>query len=346
MNYPVISISIATYNSDKTLLKTLECIKKQTYPRSKIEILIVDGGSTDKTLLLAKKYRSKIVPNKKTDIVYARHLGFVKATGKYLMYLDSDEIMESENSLMLKYRTFKKNKRIIGIMPSGYKTPTDYAPINYYVNEFGDPFSFYMYRESKGIDYLVKEWIKRYPVIQQDTDCIVLDLSNIKPLPLIELSAGGCVINLSYMRARFPKLTKYPGYIGHLFYLFNENGGLLAITKHDNLIHYSSASLQKYLKKIDSRIKNNVFGNDMGKAGFSGREKFQSSWYYYKKILFIPYAFLLILPIIDSIYLAITRKKIIYLLHVFLSVYTALLIIYYTFLKIMRVTPDAGSYGN
>ncbi|MBL7085732.1 MAG: glycosyltransferase [Candidatus Cloacimonetes bacterium] len=50
MNLPKVSVVIPTYNSERTLGMCLESIRKQGYPRNKIEIIIGDGGSTDRTL--------------------------------------------------------------------------------------------------------------------------------------------------------------------------------------------------------------------------------------------------------------------------------------------------------
>src|SRR5258708_5183438 len=121
--YPTISIVIATFNSEKTLIKTLTSIKKQNYPKEKIEILLIDGGSTDKTISIAKKYKCKIIPNPKVEDIYAKHIGFLKANGHYLMFLDSDEVLENSLSLQIKYSVFKQNLHVRGVMPTGYKTP-------------------------------------------------------------------------------------------------------------------------------------------------------------------------------------------------------------------------------
>ena len=63
MNIPTVSIVIPTYNSEATLEECLESIKKQDYPAEKTEIIIADGGSTDKTLEIAGKYTQNIFNN-------------------------------------------------------------------------------------------------------------------------------------------------------------------------------------------------------------------------------------------------------------------------------------------
>ena len=53
---PSISIVIPTYNSERTLSLCLGSIAEQDYPREKIEIIIADGGSKDRTLEIAEKF--------------------------------------------------------------------------------------------------------------------------------------------------------------------------------------------------------------------------------------------------------------------------------------------------
>lgn len=343
--YPIISIAIATFNSQRILEETLKSIKKQTYPKKKIEILIIDGGSSDQTLSIAKKYNCKIIHNPKMELVFAKHIGFLKATGKYLIYLDSDEVLENPNSLKIKYAVFKKNPNVKAVMLSGYKTAPNSALINYYINEFGDPFSYFIYRESKGEKFLIKEWLKKYRKISEDKKCIIFNFENSELLPLVELWAGGCMIDLQYIRFKFPQIKNNPSLIAHLFYLLSSKKKLIAITKNDNTIHFSSESLARYLKKIASRVKNNVFLTEMGSGGFLGREALQPNRFKIKKYLFPFYAFSIILPSIDAIMLYFTRRKFLYLIHLPLCIYTSLLIIYYLFLKTFGIKPKIKGYG-
>ena len=65
-NQIIYSICIPTYNSEKTLQYTLDSIKRQDIDENQIEVLIVDGGSTDKTIEIAKQYSFvTILENKK-----------------------------------------------------------------------------------------------------------------------------------------------------------------------------------------------------------------------------------------------------------------------------------------
>ncbi len=335
MKLPIISIVLPTYNSANTIQLTLNSIREQSYPKDKIQVIVVDGGSQDNTIRIAKKYGCIVIDNPKTDIVNAELLGYLYATGKYLIGLAPDEVLENKNSLRLKYNAMNCISNIRSVLPSGYKTPDNYSSINHYINEFGDPFSYYLYRDSKGYKFLLNDLKKQHSVIAEDNMSAVFSINASKKLPLIELWAGGCMIDLDYVKKQFPEIRKSPSLIPLIFYLLLQNKSYIAVTKNDPTVHYSTATILKYLKKIRSRVEFNVFKTPMGKGGFSGRQQYDHSRSIFEKYLFIPYSILLIFPIIDSIYLYITRKQVVYLIHPFLCLYTTFYIVYFYIIKIL-----------
>ena len=87
---PLVSVNIPTYNSEKTIEKTLESVVSQTYKN--IEIIIVDSHSTDKTLEIAKKFKCKIVQYDGT-LLGARAEGVKNSKGEFIILIDSDQIL-------------------------------------------------------------------------------------------------------------------------------------------------------------------------------------------------------------------------------------------------------------
>ena len=88
-----ISIITVCLNSEKTILSTLNSVINQRY--KKIEHIIVDGGSTDKTISLIKKNKLKktIFIKKKSKIYEALNIGITKATGKWILILHSNDVL-------------------------------------------------------------------------------------------------------------------------------------------------------------------------------------------------------------------------------------------------------------
>ena len=338
-----ISIVIATYNSMKTLPKVVNSLKKQTLSKKNFEIICVDGGSTDKTLDYIKEQELVLIYNPKKEPVYAKFLGFQNAKGKYLIYLDHDEEIQNIHSLEIKLKLFKENQNLKALAPTGYVNPKGYHYINNYINEFGDPFSFFIYNISKNKDFYIPTMKKKYVIFREEADYVIFNIDSTKSLPLIELLAGGSMIDLEFVKENFPETKNDYTQLTHLFYMITEKNPFFAITKNDSILHYSSDTLLGYIKKIEWRIKNNIyFKNDLGKSGFTGREEMTNG--NFNKYLFIPYSFSIVFPLIDSIYLSITRKNFSMMIHLPLSLYTAFLICYHIFLYEIGIKMTLTTY--
>lgn len=90
--FPLVSVNIPTYNSGSTLTEALESVKNQTYPN--IEVIVADGGSHDDTLKIAKKYGAKVFFAQ--ELGRARYTAFSKSRGEYILFFDSDQIMDKD----------------------------------------------------------------------------------------------------------------------------------------------------------------------------------------------------------------------------------------------------------
>jgi glycosyltransferase involved in cell wall biosynthesis len=342
-----ISILIATFNSQRTLAKVLLSINRQTLKKGKYEIIIVDGGSKDNTLKIAKKYKCRVIKNPMTEPMNAKYIGFHSAKGKYLLSLDHDEVLQNKKSLENRLDIFKRDKRVKAIHSSGYITPIGSSSINFYVNEYGDPFSFFIYRLTKDYRFFLKTMKKRYKTAYEDDNYILFSTTVEKNrAPLMELGAGGAMIDIGYVKKNFKKLLPIKElFFPHLHLHLLKINPYIAITKNDPLYHYSAESFGKYLKKLQWRVRNNIyFGNTSGAAGFLKREEFEGKNFEINKFLFIPYSLTLIPALLDSLFLVITRKNLVYLVHLPLSVITSFLIIYHYARKAFGYNPILTSY--
>lgn len=91
---PLVSVIIPTYNNSHFIGFALESLFQQTYPEERIEIIVVDDGSTDNTCEFVKKYLDKIiyVYQENRGIAGARNKGISLARGEIITFLDSDDI--------------------------------------------------------------------------------------------------------------------------------------------------------------------------------------------------------------------------------------------------------------
>lgn len=93
-----VSIIVPVYNSAKYLRKCLDSLVNQTY--SNIEIILVNDGSSDNSLDIIKEYQKKYSNILVFSITnhgqgYARNLGLRKASGDYIMFVDSDDYVST-----------------------------------------------------------------------------------------------------------------------------------------------------------------------------------------------------------------------------------------------------------
>lgn len=94
MSKPLVTITIPTYNSAKSLSFCLEALKNQSYKN--IEINIIDSFSKDETIQIAKKFYIKEIKKIKGSLLQARYEGVKLAKGKYVLILDSDQILSRD----------------------------------------------------------------------------------------------------------------------------------------------------------------------------------------------------------------------------------------------------------
>lgn len=91
---PKVSIIVPIYNVEPYLRQCLDSLVNQTYKN--IEIICVDDGSTDASSEILTEYALKsskvrVIRQENSGLSAARNVGFSFATGKYVMYVDSDD---------------------------------------------------------------------------------------------------------------------------------------------------------------------------------------------------------------------------------------------------------------
>jgi len=89
---PLVSVIIPTYNSGRYIGQCIESIKKQTYPA--IEVIVVDGGSKDGTLTIARDLGAVTYFEKGLSMAASTNLGVKVSKGKYVYRVDSDVILD------------------------------------------------------------------------------------------------------------------------------------------------------------------------------------------------------------------------------------------------------------
>ena len=90
---PTISVIIPTYNRKDSLLRTLDCLKQQTFPMDRFIVIVVDDGSTDDTQTIAGQqfpFTLRYVNQKNQGATTARNYGAAISQAEILVFLDDD----------------------------------------------------------------------------------------------------------------------------------------------------------------------------------------------------------------------------------------------------------------
>lgn len=94
---PLVSIIIPVYNAEKYIAETINSALNQTWPNK--EIIIIDDGSTDKSLSIAKQYERdsiKVFDCTNKGASAARNYGLLHANGQYIQFLDADDLLSPD----------------------------------------------------------------------------------------------------------------------------------------------------------------------------------------------------------------------------------------------------------
>lgn len=94
-----ISVIIPTYNNEKTIIKTLDSLEKQSF--RDFEVIIVNDGSSDNSEKVINEYiknkeNFKQIYKKNSGVSETRNYGLEIATGRYITFIDSDDYIEND----------------------------------------------------------------------------------------------------------------------------------------------------------------------------------------------------------------------------------------------------------
>src|SRR5713101_6428833 len=94
---PLVSILIPAYNAQSWIGETLQSAISQTWDRK--EIIVVDDGSKDDTLAIARQFEScgvRVVTQKNQGAAAARNKAFSLSQGDFIQWLDADDLLASD----------------------------------------------------------------------------------------------------------------------------------------------------------------------------------------------------------------------------------------------------------
>lgn len=193
IKYPTITVILATYNSTRTIQQCLESIRNQDYPQNKIDILIIDGSSTDNTRTMAKNYNVKIfvIPPDKQNAEYNKGVGVRKAKGELLLMVDHDNVLPHKRWLKKMIKPLLDNKELVAVETLRYHYDSKASLLDRYFSLFGtgDPLAFYLGKADR-LSFIYD----RYNLFGKATDIGDYYVVEFEPKHITTLGANGFLI--------------------------------------------------------------------------------------------------------------------------------------------------------
>ncbi len=124
-----VSVVIPAYNEEKYLPKTLESINQ--LDRKPDEVIVIDGGSTDGTVAVAKRYGAKPITVAHRGIGYARQKGVEHCQGDIIAFTDADTIVPHDWLTKI-VETLQKPE--VAAVYSGFHVPDGWFLYRFFIN--------------------------------------------------------------------------------------------------------------------------------------------------------------------------------------------------------------------
>lgn len=191
----ILSIITPTLNNQKDIKHFIESIKRQNFPKNKMEIVISDGGSVDETIKIAKKMGARVIKNPYVFADPGVNLGIKNAKGEILMILACDNIYEDRDALSKMVDIFK-NKNITAAFPAHHSSKKD-SIFTKYINTFTDPFNHFVYGYSSN----GRTFKKIYKTLESNDVFETYDYLSNKNKPMIAV-AQGFTVRSGFTRSR------------------------------------------------------------------------------------------------------------------------------------------------
>jgi len=120
-SYPGVTIVVPSFNEENTVLKTVNSLLETNYPKDKLEIFLVDDGSTDKTWEVIQKFENypnvKIFRKENGGKYTALNLGLANSQSEFFGGLDADSFADPEAIVRI-MSYFEKDPNIMAVAPA------------------------------------------------------------------------------------------------------------------------------------------------------------------------------------------------------------------------------------
>ncbi len=322
MNLPFVSICIPTYNNESTIDKCLFNIFQLDYPSDKFEVIIVDGGSTDKTLEICKKYNVNLQNNPYKVEEFGRVIGIEISKGEIISFIDADNYIFDNQFLKKMVTPFMENENIGMVQPKYYTYEKNDDIITKYIGltSGDDPVAIYLGMYER-FCYFKNKWTDSDVEIIKKNDLYeIVKFLDINDIPAI--GSNGCFIKKDVLIS----IDYKPFIHTDIGYRILKKGYYFCVVD-TGLVHKQNGSFITFMKKKNRRLQRNY--DELKREYFQKINMRRATILVLKCLFFIPLLF-------DSIKGFIRKPSLVWLLHPFFVEITFFNVIFQSLLKVLK----------
>jgi glycosyltransferase involved in cell wall biosynthesis len=130
---PSVTLVVPIFNEEGRIRRLLNSIRGQRYPQDRIEIVVPDGGSTDRSREICREYMCQIVANPHRDQESGKRIGCLAASGELHMYLDADMEWADDRCLEALVHPWLEHDDLASSFPRYVVDPRD-PPLNRFLS--------------------------------------------------------------------------------------------------------------------------------------------------------------------------------------------------------------------
>lgn len=308
-----LSVVTPTLNNEKDIRNFISSIRKQNFPKDNYEIVISDGGSTDKTMQIARKLGARVIKNPHVFADPGVSLGITAAKGEILIVLACDNIFEDKNAFNKIIKVFE-NREIIAAFPVHSSAKND-SIFTKYINTFTDPFNHFVY----GYAANGRTFKNIYKTLISNDVFDLYDFSSHSDKPLIAV-AQGFSVRAGFTRSRKSKFDDVLPVIELV-----KQKKKIAFIHSVKLYHHTVRDLRHFSNK---QIWATINALQKKNYGISHRLNYLSPDQKRRFRLWPLYSLTIFPPFINGFYHLIRDREIMWIFHPFLCIISAYASIY------------------